>query len=380
MLGRGTPRHARPGLPHVCAAVLALALAVSASGAPASASAASASPPGPAPAPARPACATSRPGYYACYALIRTDVTARRGLFAAGTAPGGYGPADLRSAYSLPSATGGAGQTVAIVDAYDDPAAAADLAIYRAQYGLPPCTAASGCFRRVAQDGSTNYPPPDPTGGWEYEESLDVDMVSAICPDCHILLVEADSNAVRNLGVAVDEAVKLGAKYVSNSYGGSENSAETGWDSRYYQHPGVAVTASAGDSGYGVEYPAASPYVTAVGGTTLTRDRNVPRGWTETVWGSSSGGEGTGSGCSAYEAKPSWQTDTGCAHRTVADVSADANPDTGVALYDTFEQGGWGVVGGTSVASPIIASTFALAGVPAAGSYAASYPYADTWP
>lgn len=400
MLGKKTLGRRLPGLPVISTALLALALPVSAIAAPASASAADASPasqasssanaggaarPGsPASpnsarsAPVRRECGTPQPGYFACDALVRTDVAARPSLFAAGTNPGGYGPADLRSAYNLPSATAGAGQTVAIVDAYDDPNAAADLAVYRTQYGLPPCTAASGCFRRVAQDGSTNYPAPDPTAGWEFEESLDVDMVSAICPDCHILLVEADNNALGSLGASVDEAVKLGAKYVSNSYGGSESSPETGWDSRYYQHPGVAVTASAGDSGYGVEYPAASQYVTAVGGTTLTRDPNVARGWTETVWGSSSGGEGTGSGCSADEAKPPWQNDSGCARRTVADVAADADPNTGVAVYDTFGQGGWAIVGGTSVASPVIASTFALGGTPAAQTYPSSYPYADT--
>jgi len=301
---------------------------------------------------------------------VRTDVAGHKGLFAPSAAPAGYGPTDLQSAYSLPSPTAGAGETVAIVDAFDDPNAEADLQTYRAQFGLSTCTTANGCFSKVAQDGSTNYPPPD--SGWATEISLDVDMVSAICPNCHILLVEATDNSLQNLGTAVDEAVTLGAKYVSNSYGGSEDPSETTWDSSYYNHPGVAVTASSGDAGYGVEYPAASQYVTAVGGTTLTRDSTVARGWTETAW------SGAGSGCSAFEAKPAWQKDTGCTDRAVTDVSADADPNTGVAVYNTYQSGGWGVWGGTSVASPITASVFALAGTPVTGTYPSSYPYAGT--
>jgi N-acetylneuraminic acid mutarotase len=316
----------------------------------------------------------TRIGFAACLSIVRTGLPSRRGLLAGGSLPSGYDPANLRSAYHLPSATAGAGQTVAIVDAYDDPTAESDLATYRAQYHLPPCTTSDGCFRKVAQDGSTNYPTPD--GDWAAEISLDLDMVSAICPNCHILLVEANDDSIQDLGLAVDEAVRLGAKYVSNSYGGSEDPGESSWDAAYYDHPGVAVTAAAGDGGYGVSYPAASPYVTAVGGTTLTRDPGVARGWAETAW------SGTGSGCSAYEPKPSWQHDHGCAHRTDNDVSAVANPDTGVAVYDTYPcygcgiGFGWNVLGGTSVSSPIIASTFALAGAPLAGSYPSSYPYA----
>jgi N-acetylneuraminic acid mutarotase len=318
-------------------------------------------------------CPPTKAGFLQCLSVVRTDVKGHKGLFRADTTPAGYGPASLQSAYNLPSSTAGSGETVGIVDAFDDPNAEADLAVYRTQYGLPPCTTANGCFSRVAQDGSTNYPPTDPSAGWEEEESLDLDMVSAICPNCHILLVEATDNSIQNLGTAVDEAVTLGAKYVSNSYGGSEDPSETTWDSQYYQHPGVAVTASSGDSGFGPQYPAASQYVTAVGGTTLTQDSSVPRGWSETAWG------GAGSGCSSFEAKPTWQTDTGCTNRTEADVSAEADPNTGVAFYDTFGGvGGWGVVGGTSVASPIIASTFALAGTPVAGTYPSSYPYAAT--
>ena len=194
----------------------------------------------------------------------------------------GYGPSQLQSAYVLPSSTAGSGQTVAIIDAYNDPNAASDLATYRSSAGLPAC--GNGCFSVVNQNGATSpLPSSAGTTGWDVEESLDVDMVSAICPLCHIILVEANSPTTQNLGTAVNSAVSLGAKFVSNSYGGWESSSDPSFDTSYYNHPGVAVTASAGDSGFGVEYPAASPYVTAVGGTSLTTASNS-RGWSETVW------------------------------------------------------------------------------------------------
>nr|WP_246214162.1 S53 family peptidase [Kitasatospora viridis] len=288
----------------------------------------------------------------------------------------GYGPSDIQSAYNLASAasSNGAGETVAIVDAQDDPNAESDLAAYRSQFGLPECSSANGCFSKVDENGGTNYPSPD--SGWAGEISLDLDMVSATCPNCNILLVEATSASTQDLGTAVNQAVSMGAKFVSNSYGGSESSDETSADSSYYNHPGVAITASAGDSAYGVEYPAASPYVTAVGGTSLTQDSSA-RGWSESVWGTSAT-EGTGSGCSAYEAKPSWQTDSGCSNRTVADVSAVADPATGVAVYDTYQASGWNVYGGTSASSPIIASVYALAGNPGANTTPAADLYANT--
>ncbi|WP_372337601.1 peptidase S8 [Streptomyces sp. MK5] len=288
----------------------------------------------------------------------------------AAAAPSGYGPASLQAAYNLPSAGGGSGQTVAIVDAYDDPNAEADLAVYRSQYGLPACTTANGCFSKVDQNGGTKYPRGD--SGWAEEISLDLDMVSAACPNCKILLVEASSATMTNLGTAVNTAVRLGAKFVSNSYGGGESSSDPTFDTQYFDHPGVAITVSSGDNGYGVEYPAASRYVTAVGGTSL-RTASNSRGWTDTVW------SGAGSGCSAYDAKPAWQTDSGCARRTVADVSAVADPNTGVAVYDSYRQAtGWMVFGGTSASAPLIAATYALAGSPSSGSYPASFPYAHT--
>jgi hypothetical protein len=295
---------------------------------------------------------------------------------AAAAGPTGYGPSDLQNAYGLTSAaaSNGAGRTIAIVDTYDDPNAAADLAAYRSHYGLPACTTANGCFKKVSQTGSTTSLP-KADSGWAEEESLDLDMASAICPQCHITLVEAKSATTANLGTAVNEAVKLGAKYVSNSYGGSESSSDPSYDSSYYNHPGVAITASAGDEGYGAEYPAASRYVTSVGGTALKSSSNA-RGWTESVWNTSST-EGTGSGCSAYDTKPAWQTDTGCAKRTIADVSAVADPATGVAVYDSYGvTAGWYTFGGTSASAPIIAGVYALAGTPGSGDYPAKYPYA----
>jgi subtilase family serine protease len=206
-------------------------------------------------------------------------------------------------------------------------------------------------------------------------------MVSAICPKCHILLVEATNNQNANLYAAVDTAAGLGANVISNSYGGAETATETS-DDVHFNHPGIAITVSSGDSGYGPQYPAASPYVTAVGGTSLTKSGST---FTETAW------SGAGSGCSAYERKPSWQADSGCANRTIADVSAVADPNTGVAVYDSncnfFQQlvgqcfKGWGVVGGTSASAPIIGGMYALAGNTAPGaipSVPAQLAYSNT--
>jgi len=300
--------------------------------------------------------------------------------------PVGLGPTQIQSAYKL-AGLNAAGRTVAIVDAYDDPKAEADLGTYRSAYGLSTCTTANGCFRKVNQNGAAS-PLPKGDYGWAEEISLDLDAVSAACPSCHILLVEANSPTDTDLMTAVDTAVRLGAVAVSNSYGGAEDATELTSDA-HLNHPGVAITVSSGDSGYGVEWPAASQYVTAVGGTSLKAATNA-RGWTETAW------SGAGSGCSAYEPKPSWQHDTGCAKRTVTDVSAVADPNTGLGVYDTYNscgtssfcdtmlslglaQGldGWAQVGGTSLSSPLIASVYALAGNTASITYG-SYPYAHT--
>jgi hypothetical protein len=323
-------------------------------------------------------CSTDQPvGYAHCLAHLRTDrraTTARPARVSPARTTvignnGAYDPSYLQSAYNVPT-TRGAGQTVAIVDAYDDPNAESDLAAYRSFYGLPACTSGSGCFTKVNQSGAA-APLPGTSVSWSEEISLDLDMVSAICPNCKILLVEANSNGLVDLGTSVNTAVALGANAVSNSYGGSEFSSEATYASAFYDHPGVAITVSTGDTGYGVQFPAAAATVTAVGGTSLKQTGHTgTRNASEKVW------VGAGSGCSAYIAKPTWQHDSGCIRRTVADVSAVADPNTGVWVYDTFGTGfTQGIFGGTSAASPIIASMYALAQNPASTDTLARYPY-----
>jgi N-acetylneuraminic acid mutarotase len=312
--------------------------------------------------PAQRECAAPAPRHVACLAYRRTDVAHPAGVQRAQTAPEGYAPADLTSAYRLPNG-GGAGQTVAITIAYDNPHLESDLAVYRQQYGLPACTTANGCFRKLDQRGGTDYPIPDEH--WGGESDLDVDMVSAACPLCHIVVVEADDSTETSLFAAVDQAVAQGARFVSNSWGGTEDPTAAQQYDKHFQHPGVAFTVSSGDNGFELEYPAFSQYVTAVGGTSL-RPATNDRGWTESAW------SGAGAGCADQEPKPSWQHDALCAHRMEADVSAVADPNTGVAVYDD----GWQVFGGTSVAAPLIAGVYALAGTPATDEPANSYPYA----
>ncbi len=298
-------------------------------------------------------CSDAAPGFARCHAHVRVGPSGENLATAAPTS--GYVPSDLASAYNLPS-SGGAGITVAIVDAFDDPNAESDLALYRSTFGLPPCTTANGCFKKVNQNGATS-PLPTPNSGWAQEISLDLDMVSAACPQCKLLLVEASSASITNLGTAVNTAAALGAAVISNSYGGAEFSTETTTDSQFYNHPGVLLTVSSGDNGFGVEFPAASPHVLAVGGTSLTKSSS-PRGWVEGAW------SGAGSGCSNFQPKPSYQTDNGCANRTVVDVSAVADPNTGVAVYDSFGvTPGWYVFGGTSVSAPLVGAIYAVTGL-----------------
>ena len=347
--------------------------------------------------------AATSPGVMHCLGYTAKARSAQRGTSSraryqttGSSTSSGYTPAQLRSAYNL-TASGSSAETVAIVDAYNDPNAAADLAVYRSAYGLPACTAATGCFKQENETGSTTSLP-STDYGWSEEESLDLDMVSAICPGCHILLVEASSANESDLDTAENTAAATsGVVAISNSWGGSESSSET-TDDAAFNHSGIAITASSGDGGYGVIWPAASPYVTAVGGTSLSTASNT-RGWTESVWSTSST-EGTGSGCSAYEPQPSWQKSlnlpAGCSNRIVADVSAVADPATGVAVYDTANScgtsswcdflislglvtgaDGWVQVGGTSAASPIIASVYALANNMSLITYG-SYPYSHT--
>ena len=297
-----------------------------------------------------------------CNARVITDV---KGAPSASALPAGVGPAQLHAAYSSATSTASR-RVIGIVDAYDDPNITSDLAFYSSTYGiapLPSCatgtTATSSptpCFQKVNQNGGTTYPKTD--AGWALEIALDVETAHAVCQNCSIVLVEASSSSYADLMTAVDRAVTLGSTAVSNSYGSSEFSGETAYDS-HFNKTGVAFVVAAGDAGYGAEYPAASRYVTAVGGTTLLMNTNGTYN-RETAW------SGTGSGCSAYETKQSWQpTVSGCTKRVISDIAAVADPNTGAAVYDTVKYGnktGWFQVGGTSLATPVIAALYALSG------------------
>ena len=308
-----------------------------------------------------------------CHSRIIVD---SHGNPAVTTPPSGYYPAQFLVGYSL-SGTTTSNKTIAIVDAFDDPNIFSDLNTYSAKFGIPglgSCPVSSGslaspCFQKVDQRGGTKYPRSN--SGWAVEISLDVEIAHAICQNCNILLVEADTNSYANLMTAVDRARILNASVISNSYGGSEFSGEAAYDS-HFNYSGIAFTFSSGDSGYGAQYPAASQYVTAVGGTTLNINKTDNSYINEAVW------SGTGSGCSSYESKPVLQKDIGCSKRTVADVSADADPNTGAAIYDSvlyLGQRGWFEVGGTSLSSPLIAGVYALSGGVSTGIQGNSIPY-----
>ncbi|WP_316759437.1 S53 family peptidase [Streptomyces herbicida] len=311
------------------------------------------------------------PDQASCLALLRTDMPPLHYAKDESQIPG-YHPKDIQSAYDLPR-HGGDGRTVAIVNAFDNPNAESDLALYRRTFHLPPCTTANGCFRKINQNGGTTPPPPSPPTfpNWALETSLDLDAVSAACPECKLLLVEANNNLIASsLLPAVDQAVAQGAKFVSMSWAAPEQPAETTIGDAHFP-PGIAFVAASGDSGYPDQFwPAASRYVTAAGGTTLHR---IPtqhgHRWSETAWS-----EG-GSACSLYEPKPSFQHDPGCPRRTTVDISADSDPNTGLAIYDSFFTGGWGVGGGTSESSPLIAAMYAIAGTPGPTDRPNSYPY-----
>ncbi len=306
-------------------------------------------------------------GNASCGAIRRLDVLASLSLVSA-LIPG-YQPDDLQEAYNIP-ATGGDGQTIGIVVAMNNPNAEQDLGVYRSTFGLPACSSASGCLRFAGQAGSNALPRADEA--WGEEVSIDLDMASAVCPQCHLLVVEASSPDIDDLTASVATAVRLGATVVSNSYTTPETAVVASQDSKW-NFPGVPIVAGAGDNGYGVGWPASSSHVTAVGGTTLLPILN-DLFFLELAWGK------TGSGCSAYIAKPSWQHDIFCKRRTVNDVAAIADPVPGVSVYDTYfanhANQGWNVFGGTSVSAPIVAGMYALAGN-GAGTVGASRAYAN---
>jgi hypothetical protein len=319
------------------------------------------------------ACPAATPGYFECEEIVEPaaydhakSALGEIGPDEEGTGElGGWSPENLRSAYKLPT-KGGAGETVAIVDAYNYPDAEADLKVYREHYELSPCTRANKCFTKINQKGESAESEtaaiyPEPNTGWAKEMSLDLAMVSAVCQECKLLLVEANSNSSANLDAAEDEAASLKPAAISNSWGNSgENSSETEEDV-YFNHPGIPIVFAGGDSGYGAKYPASSPYVISAGGTQLTKEPLNSRKWSEEVWHNEpEAGDSTGSGCSKYEPKPAWQTDKGCAKRTDNDVSAVAYK---LSAYDSYERTGeerWTTRTGTSASTPIIAGVEAL--------------------
>lgn len=318
--------------------------------------------------------AVSAKGEAACHALKM--VNAKGASPTASTPPAaGLDPTELRNAYKL-TGVSSSGRTVAIVDAYGYPNLERDLSTYRSYWGMTPCTRANGCLRIIDQNGGSSLPRMDV--GWAQEQALDVQAVSATCPDCKIVVVQAKTPSFTNLGIAVNTAAKQpGVVAISNSYGGSDAP-----DSSYgapYNHPGIAITASTGDDGYqGGSFPASSSYVTAVGGTTLVAASNS-RGWSETVW------TGAGSGCSTYNTAlaAASSSATGCSKRAMADVSAAADPSKGglAVYYPTSKTAStWGQIGGTSESAPIIAAVYALAGHTGAGvtGYPNATPYGHT--
>jgi hypothetical protein len=295
-------------------------------------------------------CRTSGEHAYSCYVKLSA---ATRSLGKASPDPAGWGAPALRSAYGI-TGDSQAPDTVAVIVAYDYPHAEADLNHYRRQYGLPPCTSASGCFTKLNQKGQTDhYPAPDQ--GWGVEASLDLQMISATCPTCHIVLVEANQPTDKPFFRAEQTAVDAGATVTNHSFGRIElTGAET--DASNYDHDGVTAVASTGDFGYQpASFPASSTDVVAVGGTVLARSTDE-RGFTEHAW------RFGGSGCSAYFAKPAGQDDTACHGRTMADVSAVAQ---GLAIYNTSlprRFRGWLKVDGTSASSPLVAGMIASQG------------------
>jgi subtilase family serine protease len=297
------------------------------------------------------ACGQVPAGFARCHARIVTDAAGHEAT-SDGSRISGFGPADLRDAYKI-TGQGKSKTVIALVDAFGYDNAESDLAVYRSNFGLPSCTTSNGCFKKLNQNGvQGSYPAQNIS--WAQESALDVDMASAMCPNCHVWLVEGNTNSFSDLAAAVNTAASLGAHVISNSYGGGEGGSDSA-----YNHPNIAITASTGDHGFaaGPQFPATSPHVIAVGGTHLVKDSSE-RGWTESAW------SGAGSGCSTVFAKPTWQKDPTCTKRMEADVSADADPATGVAVYGPNASGvsTWLRFGGTSVAAPLIGGVYGVNG------------------
>ena len=305
------------------------------------------------------ACGSLDPNAARCTFSMRLDTPTLPGD-APPDAIRGFHPATLVSAYSLPSLFFGVGQTIAVVIAHDDPVAGLDMERFRAKFGLPACTKANGCYAKLNQFGDPfNYPSPDTD--WAFGASTALDIVSGICPNCHLLLVEADDFTEANLATAVQTAIRFGADVVDTTWVDGDFSQNA-----KYNHPGHIIVASSTEGGYqgGVPFPAGSQYVVAVGATVLSRASNS-RGWVDKTWAQTSSGCGT-------EPKPGWQHDSLCSKRTIVDVSAVGSPNPGVAMYDTYNEPGWMVAYGPGVAASIIAGAYALAGNESQLNYARS--------
>jgi subtilase family serine protease len=294
--------------------------------------------------------------------------------------PAGLGPADLLSAYVLHPPMGvPVSWTIAIIDAFHYANVESDLATYRSTFGLPACTKANGCLRVVNQNGAASpLPASSPPGDdWTVEAALDLDMASAVCPTCKLLFVEAQDDQGNGLFIAQNAAAAAGAVVISNSWGGTSGglASDQSFDAQFLTHGGNVTTFVAsgdnGNTGTTPDYPSTSHLVVGVGGTTLRKSTTAARGWTEAAW------SGAGSSC-GNETKPAFQSvvaGSTCAHRAASDVSAVADPNTGVAVFNAGS-GGFIVVGGTSAASPIVAAIYARASLAATSAHDASYVYA----
>ena len=298
---------------------------------------------------------------HSCKSSVLVDAS---GAIVATALPAGIGATDIQKAYNV-DVTLGSGQTVAVVDAYGYTDIESDLAVYRSTYGLPPCTIASGCLTVVNDNGETTPLPAEGSDadaqGWIGETAFDVDMVSAGCPMCKIVVVEAGAPGNAGLDIGQTAAVKLKVGTISDSWGGPEDPTSPGEEGSF-NNAGIGTFVSSGDDGYNnggslPQYPSTSAFVISVGGTTMTVDTTQARGWGEVAWTDG------GSSCSTIIAKPSYQpSQAACAMRAASDLSAAADGGSqGIANY-VAKQNGWSQADGTSAASPITAAVFAGAG------------------